>query len=167
MTTIPPAEYADLDLVGFLYNGCYGGFGFSNAFMAQLNERRTAAGLPPTTEYELLTSMRSEGRHDPLAIALFLEMGSVAASGSYASIRIIWFPREFIDSVYVKEYDGKETPSIPFLEVKATLLDNFLRERQANPALTLDDLEQRHKNLMTKQAQYEAFQRDWLWKNRA
>jgi hypothetical protein len=157
---IPPAEFADLDLVGYLYNSCYGGFSFSDTFVARLNEMRAAEGLEPVTDYAY-SSEYSGGRYDPMVIKLFLEMGSGATSGPYAKLKLKWFPREFIEAVYVREYDGMENAAIPFQELKARFLEDFMRERTTNPSLTLDDLETRYKNLLHKQVRYGKFEEVW------
>jgi hypothetical protein len=149
--------FADLNLIGYLYNTCYGGFGFSEKFIERLNEIRKEAGLEPVTP-------TYEGRTDDMVIALFQEMGPSEASGPFASLKLAWVPDVFLEHVYVNEYDGKESISIVDSEVYTKILKTFLEERRRNPSLTLDDLEARYENAKTKLARYSEYHDSLIWK---
>lgn len=149
-------EYKDLNLVGYLYNKCYGGFTFSDAFLKRLNKCRREEGLEPIPAY------RKE-RTDPMVITLFQEMGREASSGPCSNLKIFWVPDEFLRFVYCDEYDGKESVSVVKSEVYADLLENFLKERETKPELTLDDLEARYHTVKAKLARYDEFLKKVYW----
>lgn len=158
----PPAEYADLDLVGFLYNTCYGGFHFSKAFMERVNERRVAAGRPPyKSEYE---ASYSTERSDPDVIATYLELGRKESSGRLASISITWVPREFLDLAHIREYDGTESVGVDFTLVKANLLETFLADWKKYPSLSVEELNHHYTSMKEKEARYAVFKKEWLYK---
>ena len=158
----PPADYADIDLVGFLFNSCYGGFHFSKAFMERVNERRVAAGKSPyKSEYE---ASYSTERSDPDVVATYLELGRKESSGRHASISITWIPREFLDTVDIHEYDGTELVGIDFTLVKANLLETFLTDWKQDPSISVKELDQRYTSFKEKKERYNTFQTEWLYK---
>ena len=130
-------EFADIEPTGYLYNTSYGGFSFSSNFIEILNERRVKAGMEPVTEYY-------EERSDPMAVALFQELGPRKSSGFAADLRLAWFPKLFIEYLSLSEYDGREGVRVDQDKIYAELLHNFIEERKTNPALTADDLEVRY-----------------------
>jgi hypothetical protein len=142
MTT--DVDYADLDLVGYLYNACYGGFGFSEAFLERLNERRVQAGLEPVDRHYAFCVSNKKDRADPIVVQLFEEMGSKASSGDYGRIHIRKIPRRFLDYVETNEYDGKESVWLDNNKIYAGLLKDFAEEFRADPTLTAAELEQRY-----------------------
>ena len=142
MTT--EADYADLDLVGYLYNACYGGFGFSKTFIERLNERRTQAGLEPVTNHYAPYASNMKGRTDPIAVQLFEEMGSKASSDSYSRIHIRKFPREFLKYVDTNEYDGKESVYLDRTQIYTGLLKEFVEEFRADRSTPASELERRY-----------------------
>jgi hypothetical protein len=153
------ADYSDLNLVGYLYNGCYGGFGFSDKFKKRIIAKRGPTSHAPKDHFR-------EDRSDPEYIALFNELGAKASSGDFASLKIRYFPEEFLEFVNVHEYDGLETVGISEPEVYAGLLKNFLAERKRNPELTLDDLETRYTATKAKLARYNEYLNNVVWKRK-
>lgn len=156
------AKYADLDLVGFLCNGCYGGFGFSDLFMEKLNERQKVAGLESREEY-WYDRRCPTARADPMVIRLFQELGSRASSGYHARLYLTWFPREFLEFTRIHEYDGSETVSILFKDVESELLKKFLEDWKTDSSLTVEELDRRVTVLKAKQERYREFTQE-LWK---
>jgi hypothetical protein len=143
-------DYSDLNLVGYLYNTCYGGFSFSSKFVAEVNARRVQAGLEPIRSYY-------EERCDPMFIEVFQKLGWRASSGSAAALKMKLVPDEFLGNIYVSEYDGREDISVVESEVYSDILKKFLAERKTNPSLTLDDLEARYEATKAKLARYREF----------
>lgn len=149
-----PEGYDDLDLVGYLYNACYGGFSFSHLFVRRMNECLKSAGLDRKfSEY-------SKDRTDPMVIKLFQELGSDDSSGRHAALRIAWVPREFLEHVIHDEYDGIESVKVLFDEIDADLLHDFLEEWKTNSSLTVDDLNQRYITTKAKVDRYKQYQLD-------
>jgi hypothetical protein len=142
MTT--EADYADLDLVGYLYNACYGGFGFSKAFLERLNERRVQAGLEPVDRHYAFCVSNRKDRTDPIAVQLFEEVGSKASSDNYGRIHIRKFPRRFLGYVETNEYDGKESVWLGNNKIYKDLLKEFVENFRADPTLTAAELERRY-----------------------
>ena len=81
-----------------LYNTCYGGFNFSNKFVAEFNRR-----FPD----KAITSYDEGCRSDPDAVALFEELGSEESSGHYAELSVMEIPDDVNWSI--REYDGRES----------------------------------------------------------
>ena len=142
--------YTDLNLVGYLYNICYGGFGFSDEFKKQYNEKY-AKGDDKKLRY-----LDGE-RTDPDVVALFNELGADVSSGDFADLTIRYFPEEFLKYVDLIEYDGLERVCICKSKVYEALLKNFMEERKKNPELTLDDLEDRYTSTTTKLQRYNEY----------
>ena len=130
-----------------LYNDCYGGFAFSDAFLAAYKER-TGRDLDP---YKALFRLGPNSiRCDPDAIALVEEHGAEWASGSNAYLAIREFPDLFAHYWTIDEYDGSETVQISVSDVMADALDTFMSTR----------------DLAALERQYMAIQaaRKFLWK---
>lgn len=130
-----------------LYNDCYGGFNFSEAFLAAY-KTRTGRALDP--DRALFRVGPNSIRCDPDAIALVEQHGSEWASGPHAYIAIREFPDLFAHYWSIDEYDGSETVQISVSDVLADALDTFMATR----------------DLATLERQYLAIQaaRQMLWK---
>jgi hypothetical protein len=163
-STAKPTGYDDLDLIGYLYNACYGGFSFSEEFVRRMNEKRVAAGMETETDTWKFTEYSNE-RVDPMVIELYQELGSEASSGYYSQIHITWIPREFLKYVDVHDYDGTESVRVDFKDLDSDLLKNFLEEWKANPTLTVEDLNQRYTVAKEKVARYKEYQKERWNKN--
>lgn len=144
-------EYADLELVGILYNTSYGGFSFSKKFIEILNERRKEANIKP------IKSLYYDQRKDPMAVALFQELGSKESSGRHANIEIDWVPKEFQDSATISEYDGDESVCIHNDAFYANLLRKFLSDWKEKPELKVEDLDREYTRLKNKFDRYSEF----------
>ena len=148
-------SYADLDLIPFLYNTCYGGYDFSDTFMERLNTLCIETGKPPySSSYDL---DRYTLRSDPMITSLFQEMGSEKASSACSDIQIKWIPRAFEDYVGINEHDGKEGVYVIESNLYKDLLKKFLREWKENPSLTVADLDDRYTNLEATLKRYHEF----------
>jgi hypothetical protein len=153
------AQYADLNLVGYLYNTCHGGFEFSEEFKKRMNDKRVAAGLQPLKYFR-------EERVDPEYIALFKELGARASSGYCARLAIAYFPEEFLEFVVIDEYDGRESVAICQAEVYEALLKRFMEERahgkleQEGEQVTLEDLDARYIATKAKLERYAEYKRN-------
>ena len=80
-----------------MYNGCYGGFGFS-AEALQLYEAQGG-----------LAKGRDIPRHDPLMIRILKELGPTRANKSCGNILFAVIPARFANFYSISEYDGLET----------------------------------------------------------
>ena len=143
-------EYADLNLVGYLYNRCFGGFSFSDNFVKRINEDRKGTGLNPIMNY-------CERRTDSDIIALLKEWGSEKSSGSCAKLEVCWIPAEFLKYANIHETGGREVIRVKYNEIYADLLKGFMEERKVNSALTLEDLEKRYAAAEAKIGRYHKF----------
>lgn len=84
-----------------LYNDCYGGFGFSDAFMEEYARRWPDSGVENSK-----TRYCEPCRDDDNAISLFDEMGSKWSSGKHGKLKTILVPPGC--KYKYSEYDGKE-----------------------------------------------------------
>lgn len=151
--------YADLDLIPFLYNTCYGGYAFTDEFMERLNERRVAAGLEPyQSSYSI--SYGTRHRYDPMITGLFQEMGSVNVCEPYSKIAIEWIPKEFIERAEINEYDGKECVNVNIQEIYSEILKEFLKEWASNGNLRVEELNRRYERVKSMAFRYREFQRE-------
>ena len=109
-----------------LYNDYYGGFAFSDAFLAEY-KARTGKELSVITE--LYRTGPTCIRCDPVAIAIFEERGAAWSSGPASDLAIYEIPDVFANYWEVDEYDGNETVRVNVTEALADILDTYMETR--------------------------------------
>jgi hypothetical protein len=109
-----------------LYNDYYGGFVFSNAFLAEYKAR---TGKSLNVVNELFHTGPKCIRCDPVAIAIFEERGAKWSSGETSDLAIYEIPDVFANYWEVDEYDGNETVRINVTEALADVLDTYMETR--------------------------------------
>jgi hypothetical protein len=82
-------------------NRCYGGFGLSDAAMA---EYRKLANIPDSEEFHYYDL----NRDDPLLVQVVEKLGE-SANGGYAELKIILVPDDVVWKI--EDYDGMEKVS--------------------------------------------------------
>ena len=87
-----------MEVIGVLYNDCYGGFGLTKHFIEEYTKRTG-----------LVTSSFSIKRTDRVAVEIFNEKGSSWCSRPCSKIEIEYVPAWLEDYIEVNEYDGAET----------------------------------------------------------
>lgn len=92
-------------MIDFLYNNCYGGFGFSKEFEEEFSKRF------PEKKDILKTIWNNKIRYDKDVVSLWKEMGD-SANDSYSKIQSKLIPEACIEFVDIKEYDGMESVRI-------------------------------------------------------
>ena len=115
-----------------LYNNCYGGFDFSEAFLAEYKAR---TGKTLDTFKALFRQGLNSIRCDPLAIAILEEKGSALCSGSYSVLAIHEIPAIFSNYWEIDDYDGDEHVRILVNDALADILHTFM---DTNDRATLD-----------------------------
>lgn len=106
-----------------LFNDCYGGFGFSDAFLKEYNLRTGAF----TDEVSIHIRVGNESiRCNPVVIAIFEEKGSEWCSGPHSSLAVREFPAIFEKYWEIEEYDGNEHVRILFNEALADVLHTYV-----------------------------------------
>ena len=150
--------YADLNLVGYLYNICYGGFSFSQKFVEEINEERKRVGSKLLKAY-------SDERTEPDVISLFQKVGSEYASGRNANLAMYWVPEEFLGYVDLHEYDGSEHVEVSSSEIYTDLLKQFLSDWKRDPSLTVEDLNRRYADTTGKINRYKEFLENVYYKS--
>lgn len=90
------------DLVGVVYNTCYGGFGLSSEAEARYAELK---GISVDSFW-----IDEIPRHDQHLVQVVQEFDD-KASGTFSSLKIEWIPRG--SKYYIKDYDGSETVLTP------------------------------------------------------
>jgi len=106
-----------------LYNDCYGGFQFSEAFLAEYTKR---TGRNMNLFIELMLIGPESIRCDPTAIALFREKGSAWCSGPESSIAAFECPVIFERHWEIDEYNGDERVRILVSDALADILHAFM-----------------------------------------
>lgn len=109
-----------------LYNDCYGGFAFSNAFLKEF-QARTNRTLD--TYKALFRLGASSIRCDPVAIAIFEEHGSEWCSGPNAALEVFEFPALFAEYWSIEDYDGEERVHVDVNAALADCLATFMDTR--------------------------------------
>jgi hypothetical protein len=114
-----------------LFNDCYGGFNFSEAFLAEYKAR---TGQTLDTYKALFRRGMNSIRCDPVAIAIVEEKGSEWSSGVCSSLAIREFPAVFDRYWEVEESDGDEHVRIDVAAALADILQTYMETRDL-PAL--------------------------------
>jgi hypothetical protein len=107
--------------VKILFNDCYGGFEFSNAFEEEYRARGGSM-----TNGRMFRIGPESIRCDPLAIAIFEEKGSEWCSGPNSMLEIREIPAIFERYWEVDEYDGNESIRVCVSEAYADILHTFM-----------------------------------------
>jgi hypothetical protein len=109
-----------------LYNDYYGGFNFSDSFLAEYKARTG-------NELNVVNSLFRIGpnsiRCDPVAIAIFEDRGTKWCSGDAADLAIYEIPEVFANYWEIDEYDGNETVRVNITEALADILDTYMETR--------------------------------------
>jgi hypothetical protein len=142
--------YEDLNLVGYLYNTCFGGFFFSDEFEEEYKKRCEAVGKSPMP-------YAGQDRADPIAVALFQEWGPERSSGDCSKLKLYWVPQDLLAYASEHEYDGKESVRVSAPNAYAFLLKTFLDDYEKNPSLSVADLKARHEEMSKKFRRFREF----------
>ena len=109
-----------------LYNDCYGGFDFSDAFLAEFKKR---TGRDLDTQKALFHLGPNSIRCDPIAVAIFEEYGTEWCSGGGAFLAVRELPALFAHYWEIDEYDGNETVRADVNAALVDCLDTFMQTR--------------------------------------
>ena len=93
---------SDEQLVGIVYNACFGGFGLSDQAIARYAEIK---GVHPASIYH-----RDIPRNDPVLLQVALELKS-RANTVFSSLQIEYLPKG--TRYRIAEYDGLEAVETP------------------------------------------------------
>jgi hypothetical protein len=107
------------DSLYVMYNTCYGGFGLSNAAMAEYRKRCPGAVV---CDYSI-------SRHDSVMAQIVKEMGSKQASAPQAGVGLVQIPSCFVDHYTIEEYDGMESAVVDFDRYKVDTAKTILRDK--------------------------------------
>lgn len=117
-----------MSTIKVIYNDCYGGFAFSEEFLAAFKER---TGRTLDIHKELLHLGPNSIRCNADAIALLEEKGAEWSSGTNSYLAIREFPAVFANYWEIDEYDGNETVRVAVAEALADVLDTYMETRDA------------------------------------
>lgn len=110
-----------METIKVLFNDCYGGFGFSPSFLAEYKAR---------TGKEIKAAharWNKELRHDPVAVAIWLEKGSAWCSDrAGSSIQMREIPAVFERYYEITDYDGDESVRVQVSDAMADALETFM-----------------------------------------
>jgi hypothetical protein len=116
-----------------LYNNCYGaGFSLSDAFVTEYEKR---SGKPLDPVKALFHTGADSIRCDPIAVALFEEMGSAWCSGPDSELAIREVPDVLSRYWEIEEGDGDEYVRVCIADALADILHTFM---QTNNRADLD-----------------------------
>ncbi|KAL3905104.1 MAG: hypothetical protein SGILL_009814 [Bacillariaceae sp.] len=125
--TPEPEEELRVGKIYYLYNNDYGGFGWSKRAREELARR----GCNETNHWDCNTE-----RTDPIAVALFNEMGSKWCSGEYCEMARTTVPEKYLEYVELSEYDGDESVRVNYDKAFTQGVRKLLDEETA----TLEDI---------------------------
>ena len=106
-----------------LYNNCYGGFNFSEEFVAEYEKR---VGHRLDTYQALFRMGEASIRCDTTAVAIFREKGGRWCSGIGSRIEAYEFPAIFARYWEIEDYEGDERVRILVSEALADILHEFM-----------------------------------------
>jgi hypothetical protein len=112
--------------IKILYNDCYGGFAFSQAFLA---EYKAITGRTLDTYKALFRLGPNSIRCDSTAIMIFEEHGSEWCSGPHSAIAVREIPAIFANYWDIEEYDGEENVHVSVDGALADCLHTFMETR--------------------------------------
>lgn len=95
-----PTELPGTQLIGFIYNKAYGGFGYSQLALDEYSKRTTSK-----------KNKYGPYRTDQVMVDIVKELGA-EANGQYAELEIVYIEPKYQAFIDVDEYDGKETVGI-------------------------------------------------------
>ena len=113
---------ADLMTSAVMYNGCYGGFEFSEEAIRLYNE------------LSVCPMNAAISRTDPVMIQVVRELGE-RANTLYSQILLDDIPLRFIDHYLIHEYDGNESVHIQYDQYALQEIQNIMN----NTALSQDE----------------------------
>ena len=95
-----------------MFNGSYGGFGFSQEAVDEYNKRRGPLGEGQSPL--LMSHSDSLERTDPLMAQICEDLGPSESSGRYSEIHVERVPARYANCIVINEYDGSESVSVSF-----------------------------------------------------
>ena len=124
--TPEPEQELPAGYIYVLYNATYGGFGWSKRARDELMRR----GYRGDPYYD------DETRTDPIAVAVFNEMGTKWCSGQYCKMQRTKVPEKYLKYMEISEYDGNEGVCINYDAAFTQGVRKLLDDETA----TLDDI---------------------------
>lgn len=102
-------------MIGVLYNNKYGGFSVSKKAKKIYNERMTQDNpeyKSRSVDYVYDDFYDTTGRHDPLLVSIYNELGEEFNGREYTKVMIKMIPKKYENAYIIHEYDGLESVSV-------------------------------------------------------
>ena len=132
-------------LIPVMFNKRYGGFGFSDAAVAEYL-RRTGKTCADEDRYFHYNCGALISRTDTVMIQILAEMGE-AANGQYATLATALIDARHKDFYYIGEYDGYERVNIDYQRYALARLKEVIVDSD----LSLNDKVQKATSILTKE----------------
>jgi hypothetical protein len=117
---------SDEEIVGVLYNTCYGGFNMSRKAVELINKKYQEIGKQPINSYDYVS------RTDPVILEIYEQLGSDNFSGINSKIQIEYIKKRYINFIKIDEYDGMESVIIDYSSSVITQIDKILNSTQTD-----------------------------------
>ena len=122
-------------MIGVLYNNDYGGFNVSKKAKKIYNERMSQ----DNSEYKSRSTdgfyddfYDTTGRHDPLLVSIYHELGEEFNGTKYTKIKIKTIPKKYENAYIIHEYDGLESVSVDNNKYKLDAIQNIIHDLDIN-----------------------------------
>lgn len=121
-------------MIEVMYNGCHGGFGFSQKAMDQYHYLKRSAN-----PYYIDINMRDIERTDPLMISIVKTLGH-EANGRSSKIVIEEIPKKYQIFYHIDEYDGQEDIHIDYQTYKLCAIKLIVESDSHNKINEIKDI---------------------------
>lgn len=121
---------------GVMYNACFGGYSFSDAFCKEYKKRLGEPAAEDDDSDDEYMIRRRMQRTDPVAIQLLQEKGSDWSSNHPVSqIRVAWLPDLFREYYRIDAYDGLENVLVDYGKIYRDVLRKHLALPDPDPRI--------------------------------
>jgi hypothetical protein len=117
------------EMIGVLYNDCYGGFVISKRVIDLYNIKMK--GINPEHENILYNEnyyLNNIKRHDQVLVDVYNQLGNDFNEGDYTNIKVKYIKKKYENCYYISEYDGLESVLIDINKYKLETIKNIVED---------------------------------------
>lgn len=139
---VEPSTHKE-SMISVLYNNCYGGFNVSEKAKHLYNERMKQQNH----EYKFRSTgavyddfYDTSGRHDPLLVSIYNELGEEFNGEKYTKINVKMIPKKYENAYIIHEYDGLESISVDNNKYKLNVIQNIIHNLDMNNDIKINEI---------------------------
>lgn len=120
------------EMIGVLYNSCYGGFTISEHAIKTYNIKMLEidSNYKPI-EVDTQECYKRVKRHDPIMIEVYNQIGFYFNTG-YSNVKVEYIKKKYEDFYYISEYDGLESVKIYINKYKVESIKKIVNNNDIN-----------------------------------